>query len=229
MPEHSRLVAIVVLVFALTSCGNRIEVVLTDPLTTPMMVEDLRREISRARWSSRRRLHFQTIEEAEHPITIDGRPLFPVMPRTKAVEEAVRVLSVDYQPVIVAIPPQAVYRQSEASAAAELGAIVVMVNNPGNFSGTAEEIRSAGATGGAGVVLLLGESTPQAANWLLDIEPGLGIVVEALFASSVDRLRESGVEVFGSIAFDLAGTLDTTDNYTDGEGAPLALRAVFFP
>lgn len=220
---------LIVVILLVVGCGDRVTLGVSAPLTVEFLIDDLRSEISRAAPSTRRRISIEHEENAIAPLLLDGAPLRPSFPRVEAIEECLgRVGERPDAGFIVAYPANDPDRGEEAAIFADAGAKALAVENPENFSRTTDELIENGAVGGATVVLLLGDHTPLVANWLRGRMPDVEIVIEALFQSSVERLRKAGVEIGGAIVLDLAGTLDTVDNYEKGTHSVIYLPSVFY-
>jgi len=215
-------------------CGNRIELELSSPFTNPHLREEIEREVRRAEGPIRRRVSIretapQEGTTPEAPLTINGIPARPEMPRRRAIEECIEWVVERDEDVLFAVYPEGDdARREEAELFRGAGAIIIAIPAPENYSRSTDTLVEAGAGGAATVVLLLGENAPQIAHWLGGRSEEPVIVTEALFADSVENLREAGVRIAGAIVLDLAGTLATVDNYRNGSVSEIYLSSDFY-
>lgn len=130
--------------------------------------------------------------------------------------------------ILVGYPEGDESRLAEARILERSGAEILEIVAPENIGRSVDELIENGAVGDTTVVLLLGEYGPQIVQPLRGRSPDVAIVTEALFEASVDRMRDSGVGIDGAIVLDLVGTLDTVDNYDNGEDSDIYLSSIFY-
>jgi hypothetical protein len=217
------------LCFALaTGCGGRPTVTVSGPFAADTVVDDIRADLEREGLRGRRGVVIDVRDDTAATLALDGTPIRPRFPRDSAISACIAAFSGDEAPpIVVAFPRGDERRREEAALFGDAGAILVAIDAPQDLNGTEDEIFDAVGDTDATIVLLLADWTPSVALRLQTDGRAHTLVVEAFLASTVARMRGAGLDIAGSIVFDLAGTVLEADNRERDARSVVYLPAVF--